>query len=191
MNTVKPGFRVAKDKTKKQKQVQQEAADQAMQNIQQSLQLMQMMLMNMNKAVTALNADLNNTMTSVNDIEYRTKAMIKMKSFDEEVIDRVSTELKIEAYELASHEDDVKRGLIDVEVVGENSSIVITSATPDEAKDKGIMRAKLPISQSPSMQFKTDAMGKRVGETIETILDGVKHIVTILQIKEQPEVKAE
>jgi hypothetical protein len=180
---MKKGFRESKMPSKKQ---QIEESQNIINDIQKGLQLMRMMMVSMNKSIQGFNADLNNTMTMMNDLQYRTLAMVKAKTFDEETLNRVAMELKIEDYERISSKDDADRGLIDAAVVSENSIVVFTSATPGQTEDKGILRTKIPVNQSPSQQFKEAIIGKEVGGFFQTTIDGINHDVTILKIKELP-----
>lgn len=187
----KPGFRTQAKATKKVQKKQVDEFQKTATNIQQSIQLMQMMIMNMGNSIRAFNADLNNAMMNINDLEYRTQAMIRAKTFDEETINTLSTELKIQAYELADKEADLKMNLSPVDIVSNRSHVIITSITPDEKEDRGILRSKILVNNSPSMQFKEAILDKRVGDIFESVIDGVKHVITILKITEPPKQEAQ
>ncbi len=162
----------------------------AMQNTQMALQMSQMMIKHITDQCTAMKNDLGSTMGMVNDFQYRTLAMLELGTVSKDDIDKKAEELKLIDFTSASDKEDLEKGYLDdVDgIITEESVVVLCSSTPDLDDDQGIFRSKFPMSDCFTPDLKEKLIGAKVGDFLETEVQGVNHKIEVLGLRKLPEV---
>jgi len=178
----KNGFRQSKGPSTKDRI---RALETNLENSQQALNISQMMIKQLMQQIDMLRKDGNNSINMCNDLQYRTLAMLNLLNVDLDALDKEADRLKLVDYNNASDKEDKEKNYSIGDVVGEGSIVIVTSTTETEV-DQGIFRSKIPVAQIPFEQMKTDIIGKKVGDKFEADLNGVKHNIEIVGIRELP-----
>lgn len=155
------------------------------QNMQMALQMSQMMVKHLTDQFQAFQSDLGSTMGMLNDFQYRTLAMLELGNFNKDDINAKAEEYKLNDFTKASDKEDAERGYIndDNGVVEENSIVILTTNTPDLEEDQGIFRSKIPMTECLTPGLRDELLGSKVGDTVESEIYGVKHVITILGLR--------
>ena len=179
---MKPGFRQNKQASKKD-QLRQLAA--MVQNLQMAVRVMQMGLQQFGQSFQRMDADIGNAMGVLNDIQYRTLAMIESGKFDKEALDKVAENLKLEDYEKASDKEDKDKGYTVADVVAEDSVVILTSECKED-KTRSVFRTKFKLDESGNPEAQEKLKGLKVGDTAELKLAGLTHTVKVLGVRTVP-----
>lgn len=163
----------------------------AAQNSQMALQMSQMMVKHLTNQLSALQADVGGVMGMSNDFQYRTLAMLELGSFDKDAVNAKAEEFKLVDFEKASDKEDLSKGYeVDpAGLVGEESIVIISSSTPDIDEDQGIFRSKFSMNECNTPDLREKLLGSKVGDTIETEIQGVNHKIDILGLRLKKEVE--
>jgi hypothetical protein len=158
------------------------------QNLNMALQMSQMMVKHLTNQFQAVQTDLGSTMGMLNDFQYRTLAMLELGNFDTNAIEAKAELLKLEDFTNASDKEDVAKGYTndDSGAIEEDSIVILSSKTPDLEEDQGIFRSKFPMSECLTPDLRESLLGLKVGETVESDIYGVKHIISILGLRKAP-----
>ena len=95
---------------------------------------------------------------------------------------------KIAMFDENSARDDAEQGLIKGIEVKETSLVTITSTHEGKV---GFLRSKLDLKDIRLKFLKDALLGKKIGDKVETDINKEKHIVEILDIKEDKETPKE
>jgi len=103
------------------------------------------------------------------------------------LVEKHALAAKVDAFNELSDKDDVKRELTNAcdEVVSEEHSVILTSECA-EASDQGIFRSKMDVGGEEFASVKNDFLGKKVGESFTSKIQGKDHVVTILGLRKKP-----
>ena len=151
-----------------------------------AVQINQHLLQQASKSLPAMKADLDEFISRQRDIQYRLLAFESLANVSTEDLAAEVTKLQLLDFEDLNNKDDIAKGLIPhpTGVVDENAVVVITTKTPLEEDDAGILRSKLEIRQLPEGDAVKDALlGAKVSDNVEFDLNGVKHVAVVLDIK--------
>lgn len=153
-------------------------------NIEMATRISQMMLKQVLEQFKSLRLDVDNTMGVLNDFQYRTQAMMKLGNFDISELNKLAEEFKLKDYMSASDGEDLIKGYAndDAGVVGEDSVVIITSATNGD-EDKGIFRSKFAMAECKTESLRASLLGKTVGDTFEEQINGDTHKITIVGLR--------
>lgn len=174
------GMRQQPQASKKEKMRIQE---QELKNLSMSSRLTQMMVKQLMDKLTGLDQDVSRMMGLLNDLQYRTLAMIELSPELKAQIDTKADELKLRDYNEASAKEDAVKGYVSADVVGPDSIVVITSTAPDDA---GIFRSKFKLSEAGNPELQGALEGLKVGDKVEVKLNGLMHNIEVLAIREEP-----
>lgn len=167
----------------------------AVQNSQMALQMSQMMVKHLTNQLSALQSDVGGVMGMSNDFQYRTLAMLELGAFDKDAINAKAEEFKLTDFEKASDKEDLSKGYeVDpAGVVTEDSIVIISSSTPDTDEDQGIFRSKFSMNECNTPDLREKLLGSKVGDTLETDIQGVVHKIDVLglRLKKEEEVVEE
>ena len=163
----------------------------AVQNMQMALQMSQMMTKHLMNQFQTFQSDLGSTMGMLNDFQYRTLAMLELGNFSADDIDAKAEEFKLKDFNDASDKEDAQKNYLadDDGVVGEDSVVILTSKTPDLEEDKGIFRSKFPMAECLTPDLREQLLGSKVGDTVESDIYGVKHVITVLGLRKVEQVE--
>jgi len=160
-----------------------------MENIQMATRMSQMFMMRFNESLQKMDKDVSNMFGMLNDLQYRTLAMVKEGKFDKDSLDKLADGMKIIDFSKASDAEDVSGGFIPGTITTENSTVIITSTTGD-TNDAGIFRSRLLVKDAILPDLKEKLVGRVVGDRFTTTINGLDHTVEILGIREK-EIKEE
>ena len=163
------------------------------QNAQMALQMSQMMIKHLTTQSQTFQNDMGSTMGMLNDFQYRTLAMLELGNFSIDDIEAKALDLKLVDFTKASDKEDIAKKLIHDNdgVIEEDSVVLITTSTPDLEEDQGIFRSKFPMSECLTPDLREKLLGLKVGESVESDIQSVKHVITVLGLRKVPVVKIE
>lgn len=161
-------------------------------NLQMATRISQMMLQQMANNMQRLDRDLGNAMGVINDLQYRTIAMLELApGLDKEAIETKAEQLKLKDYNEASDKEDVAKGYTPADTVDADSIVIITSQAPE---NKGIFRSKFKLSEAGVPLLQQALEGKKVGDKVTVKLGELDHEIEVLGVRKEPvavEVKTE
>lgn len=178
----KPGFRQQKQKSKKD-QMRELAT--MVQNLQMAVRVMQMGMQQMGQSFQRMDADIGNAMGVLNDIQYRTLAMIDAGNFDKDKLEKAAEGLKLKDYEEASDKEDKEKGYTVADEVAEDSVVILTSECKED-KSKSVFRTKFKLDESGNPEAQEKLKGLKVGDKTELKLGNFTHEVEVLGIRTVP-----
>lgn len=179
---MKNGFRQQKGKSGKQ-QLKELAT--MVQNLQMATRVMQMGMQQMGQSFQRMDTDINSAMGVLNDLQYRTLAMIDSGKFDKDKLDAAAEVLKLEDYTKASDKEDKDKGYTAADVVAEDSVVILTSECKED-KTKAIFRTKFKLDDSGNPEAQEKLKGLKVGDKAELKINGLTHNVELLGVRTVP-----
>lgn len=176
------GFRQQRVKSKKD-QMRELAT--MVQNLQMAVRVMQMGMQQMGQSFQRMDADIGNSMGVLNDIQYRTLAMVESGKFDKSELDKAAETLKLEDYTKASDKEDKDKKYTVADVVAEDSVVILTSKCKED-ETKSVFRTKFKLDESGNPEAQEKLKGLKAGEKVELKIGGLTHIVEVLGIRTVP-----
>lgn len=163
------------------------------QNSNMALQMSQMMIKHLTNQLSAIQSDVGGLMGMSNDFQYRTLSMLELGPFNKDEINAKAEEFKLADFTKASDKEDEAKGyeVDETGVVTEDSIVIITSSTPDTPEDHGIFRSKFSMNECQTPDLREKLLKSKVGDTIETEINGVKHVIDVLGLRKLAEVVEE
>jgi hypothetical protein len=160
-----------------------EALEKRVQNMEMASRITQMLVQQIGNSVSPMARDVGELAGRQREIQYRLLAIQELLGLNIDQINARSEELQVKDFEETSAKEDVEKGLNSADVVTEDSIVIFTSKTPDEEVDRGILRSKLLVKEIGFPALREDLIGKKVGDTLLTDVNGVKHSITILGVR--------
>jgi len=180
MSEAKPGFRQPKQKTVKQQVAELHAA---VANIQQALSIQKIVFEQFASGFGKLDKDMHNAMGVLNDLQYRTLALVEASS-NTAAIDKIAEDFKLKDYNDASDKEDLSKGYVLDDIVKEDS-IVTLSSKCEKNPEYAIFRTKFKLNDEVVLpELKGKILGLKAGDTVETKLpDGMTHLLEVICVK--------
>ena len=166
-----------------------QALEKKVEHLEVVTKVSQSLLQRFGQSFSAMEQDITQVANSQREIQYKLLAMSKLLDMDDSKMTEKVEELQITDFEEASAKEDSEKELTIAKVVDVNSIIVFTSKAADDGKD--ILRSKVDLEALNHPDFVETALGKVVGDSFPTDINGVQHEITLLEIKAKPEVKQE
>ena len=176
----KKGFRQPKQPTKKAKLHDMQAI---VQNNQMGIRILQQVMQQSIQNNQNISQDISKMMGVLNDLQYRTLAMMEVLSIDKTALDATAEKLKIADFNEASDKEDVEKQYTVADVVTPESVVIVTS-TCETSPENAIFRSKFKLSESGNKEAMELFPGKKVNDVVELPLNGHTHMVTILAIRD-------
>lgn len=182
------GFRQKKQPGNKEKIRELHAT---IENMQQTFNIQKIVTQQFAQNLAKIDRDLNNAMGVINDLQYRTLALLETvcevseKTADD--IDVVAEKLKLKDYNEASDKEDKEKGYEEDTSVKEDSIVILTSkCLTDESKS--IFRTKFKLDEEAlTDELKNKLVGLKVGEKVEaTLPDQSEHELEVVGIRKVP-----
>lgn len=153
--------------------------------LQMSIQMSQMMVKHLTNQLSALQTDVGGVMGMSNDFQYRTLSMLELGDFDKDAVNAKAEEFKLADFVKASDKEDLDKGyeVDDAGIVTEESIVIISSSTPDTDEDQGIFRSKFSMAECNTPDLREKLLGSKVGDQIETNIQGTKHVIDVLGLR--------
>jgi len=98
-------------------------------NLNMATRIIQLSMQQLLNNYKNIDKDVGSAMGLLNDLQYRTLAMLELGNFDKNKLDEKADELKLKDYDEASDKEDLTKGYINGDVVTEDSVVIITSTT--------------------------------------------------------------
>jgi uncharacterized protein (UPF0254 family) len=158
-------------------------------NLEMALRVSQTLMQQMLQQFVPMRNDLQTNVGIVNDFQYRVLAIQKLLNIDPVLLSKESDTIKLVDWQASSDKADLQEGVVAADEVKDKTNIIIiTSTTPGETEDKGIFRSRARLEEL-NPEFQAALLGKKVNETAELSLNGLRHVVTLLGVrvkKEEP-----
>jgi hypothetical protein len=165
-----------------------EALEKELTNVSMALRVNQALVKQLLEQLRPMQEDLTRFYGALNDNQYRLTAAVDLLSLDKKALSEKTDEFKLKDWQDASDKDDELRGLFTADLVESTEDIVvISSTTPDEEEDKGIFRSKTQLKDINNKEITEGFLNKSVGTTVETQINGSRHVVELLSIKRLPQ----
>ena len=168
-----------------------ELVEKNVKQLQMTTKVNQMMLQQIGNSVSPMQNDLGELAARQRELQYRVLACQELLSLKLDDIEAKSLELQAKDFQESSDKEDADKSYIVADVVAENSAVIITSKTPEEEEDKGIFRSKIVLSDIAIPELSESLLGKKVGDKVESDVNGVKHVIEVLGIRSVPEPEPE
>lgn len=154
-------------------------------NLTMAVRVSQALLKQFMEQIRPMQEDLTRFYSALNDAQYKTSALLSsVPGVSREQIAALADQLKLADWQQSSDKDDQARGLVPVDAVSsEDDVVIIASTTPDEPEDKGIFRSKSPLKDIANQDIVNGFLNKAVGETVETTINGSRHVVELLGVR--------
>jgi hypothetical protein len=161
-------------------------------NLTMAVRVGQMMSQRMAQQLNSIVENLTINTGMLNDFQYRALAMQQLAGVDKSQLQAITDQLKLADFDKESEAKDQAGGFLVVDKVeGDDDTVLITSFTPDEKEDKGILRSRIKISDMNQADLQAKLVGCVVGSKVEATLNGVNHVIEILGIRRAAPVPAE
>ena len=174
-------------RTKPTKLERFDALAKQVENLSMASRLTQMMVQNINRHIPNLETSLTSNTGMLNDFQYRLLAIQQLLGLDSVKLQEITDSLKLSDFEKESTRKDLEGNFaVGEEVTSDEDTVIITTTTPDEKEDHGILRSRIKISEMNQADLAAKLRGAKVGTKVESVLNGVKHIVEVLGIRSEP-----
>lgn len=168
-----------------------ELLEKKVQQLEMTTRVSQMMLQQIGNTISPMQGDLGEFIARQRELQYRVLAVQELANLSLSDIEAKSLELQVRDFNEASDKEDTEKGYTETDVVAEDSAIIVTTTTPDEEADKGILRSKLLYSDISLPALAESLLGTKVGDVVDADINGVKHRVEVLGIRKVPEPQPE
>ena len=155
-------------------------------NLEMTGRIAQMLIQQIGNAVSPISRDMGELAQRQRDVQYRILAVQHLLGLDVDSINKKAEELQIKDFTESSDKEDLEKGYTVSDTVTEDSIVVITSKTPEEKEDKGILRSKLLVKSIGFPELREQLLGKKSGDTISAEVNSVKHEILILAVRSVP-----
>jgi len=179
---MKNGFRQPPAPSKK---VAMQQMVQMVENLQMAIRILQMSMQQLAQSYQRMDSDVANMFGVLNDLQYRTLAMMELYSVDKEKLNEIATALKTRDYNTASDKEDKDKGYEVVDAVEPTSVLTVTSECPEDPT-AAIFRSKFKLDESGNAEAIAALPGKKAGDKVELNIRGKKHIIEILAVRKAP-----
>lgn len=180
------GFRSQPQASKKEAQRQIEVE---LQNLQMASRVGQMMTQQLLQNVKNMSQDLSSSLNQLFELQYKVLAIQKHLNLDATELNNIANQQRLTDFDEASSKADKEENLIISDVATNDSTIVITStATDEKGNDSGIFRSRIKLSESGVPDLISALTGKTVGQKVDVTLNGVKHQVELLSVRNPPNI---
>ena len=109
--------------------------------------------------------------------------------FDKVALDVTADALKLKDFDTASDNEDKARGFFSHDNPTTEDDIIIITSTTDANHDAGIFRSKLAIKDAVLPDLKEKLVGRVVGDSFKTVINGIEHDIKILGVRGVPVVE--
>jgi hypothetical protein len=154
-------------------------------NTQQAIQIQQMMVQKTMKDLSRLDQDMHNAMGLLNDLQYRTLAVIEEGKYDISSLEQTAETIKLKDYNSASDKEDLEKGYTPCDIVKEDNVVIITSECQKDPS-RSIFRSKFNMKDVSVADIIKKFPGLHVGDKVDANINGFDHVIEILGIRNVP-----
>lgn len=152
------------------------------QNNTLAIRMSQMMLKRVLDDSQNMGRDIGGALTQIAELQYQFGALVKTLGLDPALIAATANEQRLVDFNEGAAKADEQENLIVADVVGDDSTIVLTSTT-DDGPDTGIFRSRIKLSDAGVPALSKGLAGQPVGTTLDVELGGKVHHVELLAIR--------
>jgi len=178
---MKNGFRQKAQPSKKQ--VLNDVGRQ-LQNVQMACRVLQIGLQQLSTSYQNITGDMDRLTGLLAHLQYKQDAVLKLSGLSEDAVNAKADELRLTEYNEKSDKEDLEKNYQLADVVEPDSVVIITSSS--EKKEREIFRSKFILNDCGVPELQQKLVGAKVGDKVETTLNGDKHIVELLAIRKAP-----
>ena len=178
----KKGFRNGKKPNKNQRLDEMETM---LQNIQMATRVAQMGMQQMGTSLQTMEKDIGGAMGVLNDLQYRTLAMLQLMDIDKDKLEDIAEGMKLKDFTDASDKEDAEKNYTIIDTV-DKESIVIIASECEEKPELAIFRSKFKLDESGNKTAMESFVGKKVGDKFDFDINGNKHIIEIIGARAVP-----
>jgi len=175
------GFKQTQQPSRKEKLA---AIQTELKNSQMAARISQMMTQQIMQNIQNLSQDLGKALGLINELQYKILAVQKVAGLDTAALADIANELRLKDFNEASDKEDQEQNFTVGGVIGENSTVILTSTTP--GNDAGIFRSKIKLSECGVPDLIAAFMGKEAGAKATIKLNGMDHEIEILGVRQPP-----
>lgn len=157
--------------------------DKELKNLQMAGRVTQMMTQQLMTQLQNMSKDLGKAFGTVNEMQYKILAMQSVGGFDMAAMTAKAEELRLNDFIEASDAEDKAGNFTIGETVQDDSTVIITSSTPDDA---GIFRSRIKLADCGVVPLMKGLSGQPVGTKVSCVLNGAEHVVELLAIRNPP-----
>jgi len=161
-----------------------ETLEKHIENLSMALRVNQILLKQTIDQLQPMQSELKTNTSILSDFQYRVLGLQKYLPINNEELTSIVNELKSTDWDRASDKDDLDKKLEKKEFVSSKNDIVIISSVVLEGENVkgGIFRSKIKLEEAG--QGLVDVLlNKKVGETVEAVLNDEKHLVSLLGVR--------
>jgi hypothetical protein len=158
--------------------------DKELKNMQMAGRVTQMMVQQMMKQSQEMAKDLGKAFGTINEMQYKILAMQSVGSFDMDAMAKKAEELRLNDFIEASDAEDKVGNFTISDKVQEDSTVIITSTTPDD--DAGIFRSRIKLAECGVPALIKGLADQIIGTKVQCKLNGTDHVVELLAIRNPP-----
>lgn len=175
------GFRVPPQGSKKEQNTELKTE---ITNMQMAGRISQMMTQQLMQSVKTMSDDLGFALNQLSELQYKYGAVVKALKLSAEDLNKIGNEQRLIDFDEASIKADAKEALAAADVIGQDSTVVITSTAKDpEGHDRGIFRSRLKLADCGVPALIQELQGKSAGTKINVQLNGLDHEVELLSVR--------
>lgn len=163
-----------------------ESMERRVQSLEMSTRILQMLVRQIGENFSPMASDVGDLAGRQRDIQYRLMAVQELMNLNTDNIIKKAEELQIKDFNEISDKEDAEKGYSTTHTVAEDSIVIFTSKTPNEAQDRGFLRSKLLVSEIAFPDLRAALVGKNVNDTIISNINGTEHVITILGVRSTP-----
>jgi hypothetical protein len=157
--------------------------DKELKNLQMAGRVSQMMVQQLLQQFQNITQDLGKAFGTINEMQYKILAMQSIGNFDMDAMAKKADELRLNDFIEASDAEDAAGSFTVGDIVQDDSTVIITSTTPDGA---GIFRSRIKLAECGSVPLIKGLTGQAVGAKVSCTLNGTEHAVELLAIRNPP-----
>ena len=159
-------------------------------NMQMAGRISQMMVQQLVQNNKGVGEDMGKLFQLTNEMQYKFLALQEVLGVDVAKLNEVTSRLRLKDFNEASDKEDLEQGFTTVDVVEQDSTVILTSTTQET--DRGIFRSRVKLADTGTPELIQGLMGKGVGTKVKVKLNNVEHEIELLGIRRpKPEVAAE
>lgn len=135
--------------------------------------------------------EITKLLSLVQNLQYKINAMVEVSKLDPVEIEKSMLVKQTIDFNLASDEEDKANNYTKMEKVESDQNIIIITSENTVESDKSIFRSKIKLADTAVPELITGLIGKSIGDKVEATMNGQKHIVELLGVRQVPEIKEE
>jgi hypothetical protein len=154
-------------------------------NLEMANRVSQMLIQQIGNSVSPMARDVGELASRQRELQYRALAIQELLKLNADEITKRSEELQVKDFQEASDKEDQEKNYTVADTVTDDGVVIVTSKVADKPEG-GILRSKLIVNEIGFPQLRADLVGKKVGDTVQADINGVKHEITVLGARSVP-----